>query len=336
MLKVGFITAKESSLAEDVGEYYDEMHRAILAAEGVAWTEDAERADLLILFEKTFFKTHRYLRSLGHDRWVKHAAERLLVINKDDFAHGLLPGLYTSLPASRSNPERHRTICYYRTPNPKILEPKDPVVPTVLGAFRGNLRGHEVRRKLFALWGRDPRFSLEATDSWLHHSAVEQGRFVDQIRGAFFSLCPRGWSPNSHRIFESMALGRCPVLIADDWNPPAGVDWSQCAVFLAEKKLADLSRFLEERREVAIALGAKAQENWASTFAPEVRMRHYLGLLRNLLENRPSGHLESFEQQRWKSRNCRRALNWAWDQRMRRRLVSCLYRALRKTTDGTP
>src|SRR5690606_25558617 len=155
--------------------YEDEMRRAIAAEDGfVAATNHAE-ADILILFEKTFFKTRRYLSALRTDRWVRTAAGRLFVINKDDFAHGLLPGLYTSLPESRSDPHRHRTICYCRTPNPLIVEAEEILdAPRYLASFRGNLKGHPVRRQMFRALQDDPRFALETTDSWLLHAVDEQ------------------------------------------------------------------------------------------------------------------------------------------------------------------
>lgn len=321
MLSIGILTPLETPLAEDEPAYVEEMRQAVIATDGFCLAANLHTADILILFEKTFFKTRRYLGALRADDWVTKAAERLFVINKDDFAHGLLPGLYTSLPASRYDPLRHRTTCYYRTPNEWILRPQPPVDPIFVGSFRGNVRGAQVRERLVRALSHDSRFSIETTDSWMRHSDEEKRRFVEQIRASAFSLCPRGWSPNSHRIYETMALGRVPVVIADDWEPPAGVEWLACSVKLPERSVNDIPSVLEHQIGRAADMGCEALAYWERFFAPKVRMVQFLRLLAELLERRPITFREVEKQLEWSSRKTLWSLGWTFEQRLSRRLL---------------
>lgn len=45
-------------------------------------------------------------------------------------------------------------------------------------------------------------------------------RYNEIISNSRFSLCPEGAGPNSLRIWESMAVGTVPVIIAEDWIAP--------------------------------------------------------------------------------------------------------------------
>jgi hypothetical protein len=45
-------------------------------------------------------------------------------------------------------------------------------------------------------------------------------KYNELISDSIFSLCPEGAGPNTLRIWESMAVGSIPVIIADDWIAP--------------------------------------------------------------------------------------------------------------------
>jgi glycosyltransferase involved in cell wall biosynthesis len=97
-----------------------------------------------------------------------------------------------------------------------------------------------------------------------------QFAFIDSILEAKFSLCPRGNGAGSYRLQESMALGRAPVIISDDWVPVAGLDWERFAIFVAEKSLPDLPDILREHEPRWKEMGDLAKQIYESHFSQEV------------------------------------------------------------------
>lgn len=69
-------------------------------------------------------------------------------------------------------------------------------------------------------------------------------RYNEILSDSVFSLCPEGAGPNSLRLWESMAVGSVPVVIADNWLPPSipGADPSMedCCVFVGTQELGGL------------------------------------------------------------------------------------------------
>ncbi|MBI84070.1 MAG: hypothetical protein CMJ81_12790 [Planctomycetaceae bacterium] len=61
-----------------------------------------------------------------------------------------------------------------------------------------------------------------------------------------FSLCPRGTGPSTLRFWESLQAGAIPVLISDDMQLPAGVDWQRSIVRIAERDAAQVERILAD------------------------------------------------------------------------------------------
>ena len=65
--------------------------------------------------------------------------------------------------------------------------------------------------------------------------AAAAQRYNEVLSDSVFSLCPEGAGPNTLRIWESLAVGAIPVVIAKDWTPPDshadGLSLHQCALF---------------------------------------------------------------------------------------------------------
>ena len=103
--------------------------------------------------------------------------------------------------------------------------------PEWLFSFRGTDLSHPIRRKLFRYFSTHPRAKMVRNRTQFHsHSVKEKQDYVDDILSSKFVLCPRGWSPSTYRLFEVMELGRCPVIISDDWVPIHGVPWQDCCI----------------------------------------------------------------------------------------------------------
>jgi len=236
-----------------------------------------DRADLIIFWEPHQDSQVIWIPRLRAHPLVREFPNRVFVVSVEDSPLGLLSGLYTSLPARRHHPQRHRTWLYYRTQNPYLEARRAarPVsAPSNLASFSG-ADSHPLRARLLemadALAGygiiiratQRHRFSANPNDPLLEPSQLD---YIDAILGAKFSLCPRGNGAGSYRLQESLALGRAPVIISDDWVPVADLDWERFAVFVAEKDLHDLPFLLREHEARWEEMGDLALQVYASHF----------------------------------------------------------------------
>src|SRR5262249_40645272 len=70
--------------------------------------------------------------------------------------------------------------------------------------------------------------------------------FRASLNNSIFALCPSGAGPNSLRLWESIAAGVIPVILADTYEPPGNPQlWEAAAVFCRET--ADAVRTLPSR-----------------------------------------------------------------------------------------
>jgi hypothetical protein len=244
-------------------------------------TDDPQQADIIVFVE---LAGHGLFAELvRRDPYVKQYREKCFLFDPGDFSLPFLPGLYASLRKKYYDPARTRTGYYLRLDeNPYIeLRPLQKE-PEYLGCFVGSLENHPVRASLANLPAE--RFLIEDTSKFslqMLMGGEESDRhkfwshYADALASGAFSLCPRGRGPGSIRLFESMRMGRCPVIIADEWIYPERVDWSSCSIPVAEKDIARLPEILEENLHRATEIGMRARQEWVQFYAPDVRF-HWL------------------------------------------------------------
>ena len=75
---------------------------------------------------------------------------------------------------------------------------------------------------------------------------------VEGMQRSTFCLAPRGDTPSSRRVFDAVAAGCIPVLIADDYTPPfPELDWSGFSVrFDLGDAVADPCQVFEQLRRI--------------------------------------------------------------------------------------
>jgi hypothetical protein len=134
---------------------------------------------------------------------------------------------------------------------------------------------HPVRRELVAL--RHPRGHFDSVEGFLFHDwrsrdfAERRRHFAEVLFRSQFVLCPRGHGTSSIRLFEALAAGRVPVVISDQWVPPAGPDWDAISLRWPERGGFDaLLQHLEDREPEAAAMGARARDAFTEWFAAPV------------------------------------------------------------------
>jgi hypothetical protein len=95
-------------------------------------------------------------------------------------------------------------------------------------------------------------------------------RYAELARASKFVLCPRGLSVASIRLFETMRIGRAPVILSDDWIPPAGPRWESFSIRIKESEFARIPLLLEQRESESVTMGNLARKAWEEWFSDEV------------------------------------------------------------------
>lgn len=314
-MKIYLASRQDSPLVTDRQVVIDRLRQHGEAS----FVERPRDADIIFVVEQYSYKTWRYLAALRACPLLRHSADRVLTLNHDDAARTFLPGLYTSVERKNFDPRLQVACAYPETPHPELeqgLQGGDAPSSARLATFRGMLRSSTLRSRLYEQWKGDPRFRLTVVDQPLfHHATHERAAFLGDICDSQFVLCPRGWAPTTYRLFEAMALGRCPVILSDEWVPVQGVDWGSCSIQVAERDVPNLAEVLERRRAEAAALGRSARLVWEAHFSEPSRYRRYVQMAEQLAQQGYRAEFKELEE-RWRSRAFRLQHGWTLPQRL--------------------
>jgi len=230
---------------------------------------DPGKADIIIIWESMLQKTRKYIEILKQEPLINNYPNKVFVINNEDYPSGFLPGLYTSITTKLFDPIRHRAWGYIFPVNDEInVVPENAELPQYLFSFRGFL-SHQVRIKIASMYCRpSPDYKIAVVNKWYNHSRDDKKEYTRDILNSYFSLCPRGLGTASYRLFETMALGRRPVIISDEWIPIANVDWNTCSIIIKEKDVPNIYAILKEKASLAVSLGKNARDVWKQYFSP--------------------------------------------------------------------
>lgn len=244
-------------------------------------TNEPEAADLIIFVE--YYGAGWYFPRIRRHPLVSRYREKVFLFCANPLVIPLLPGVYTGVE-KRWSSERTRPGFYFgRTTNPfTVYTPPDHGLP-YLFSFMGSVRHAPIRARLATL--RHPRAYFQDTsedfDRILEHEMAPRERldydrrYAELAKASKFVLCPRGVSPSSIRLFETMRAGRVPVILADAWVPPIGPAWDQFALRIPERDFARIPRLVEQYEPRAVQMGERARLEWERWFADEV-LFHYL------------------------------------------------------------
>jgi hypothetical protein len=188
-----------------------------------------------------------------------------------------LPGVYTAVEKRYYLPRRVRPGFYLSCLiNPQIQFEPDPE-RDLLYSFMGDVQTAHVRRVLAGM--EHPRglwvdTSRESQAVMWKGSAEQREvfwkRYVEVMRRSKFVLCPRGLAPSSIRLFETMCMGRVPVVLADEWVSPAGPVWDKFIIRIPERDARSVPRILEEREGEAFEMGRVARSEWEKNFSSDI------------------------------------------------------------------
>ncbi len=295
------------------------LRAAIRAGTDAALAESSEEADLIVLVERWGFKGRKHAREYERDEFLRTNAGRIFVVNFDDYAAGYWPGCYTSLTNTNFDERHHRACVYPKDYNESAAcRAVEHVDRRYLFSFQGTLHSHPVRGALYEALRGDPRGRMiDVTQAFHSHSSEQKQRYVETIRSSVFVLCPRGASPSTYRLYETMSQGRCPVIISDDWIPPEEVDWDEFALRVAEADIASLADVLHEHRSEGDAKGQRALEVWRDEFSGTKRFEGYVRKILQLWREGDGLDMRRLSA-RWRSRDFRAKNGWLLRQRAAR------------------
>ena len=294
--------------------------------------DSAGDADKICLVESNQFKTADYVDEILADPMINSFADRCFCINYEDDALGILPGFYAGLPKCRFEPDRHVATCYLKPLTNEDLQRADWLMenrkrfPKHLISFRGAM-SHPVRRRLLSL---APLFRslgpIEHINRWFDHTQDEKLFYWNALVDSKFVLCPRGISPVSIRLFEVMESARVPIIIADEWVPPSGIDWDACSIRVAENEISRIPEIVRANESRWARMANESRTAWEKNFSPYRKLPTALDRWFSQIDSidKKGSVLKTLQsyrhfQRRWK-------LGWTIPQRFWRRLLKCLVR----------
>lgn len=239
-------------------------------------TDEPATADLILFAE--LHGAGPYFEKVRKHPLVRRYREKCFLFSSTPYAIPFLPGIYTSIER-RWATNRARAGSYLGVSENEFVtfsEPADDL--PWLYSFLGSTATAPVRARLRAL--SHPRgFFLDTAAEQAcvlrgELNAAEMGaywqRYAESIRSSKFVLCPRGLSTSSVRLFDTMRMGRVPVILSDDWVAPTGPAWDKFSLRFGERELDRIIPALEEREREAVAMGLQARAAWDDWFGEGV------------------------------------------------------------------
>jgi glycosyltransferase involved in cell wall biosynthesis len=182
------------------------------------------------------------------------------------------------------------------------FEPSRILYDASFAGFIGCSASGPVRRQVIASLARADRirtFTSPCPQFHGHQSDSErQARrelFLKSIADSWMVVCPRGTGVNTYRFFETLSMGRIPVLLSDDCLLPFEdrIDYDAFILRIAEKdagRTADIIAdwMSTQTADTLLARCRRARRTWESYFACPQWNRRIIETLKKLREPEPS------------------------------------------------
>ena len=256
-------------------------------------TDSLDEADVILIVDLHQHPSDWSLRTLYRHPLVRKYGDKIFVYDERDHPWCSWPGIYVSMPKSGFETSRQRAYSFPFLKNELLHSPA--VSSDWLFSFMGGV-SHKVRRKILAL--RHPRglvedthfsffdaYSQAGTTQYQDRACALKARYAEIIGRSKFVLCPRGQGYASFRLFETLAAGRVPVIVSDEWTEPAGPDWNACSLRVRESEVGTIPQILEQCEADFPRLAAQAARTYQEWFAPEIIFHRIGECCADLLEH---------------------------------------------------
>lgn len=252
-------------------------------------TSDPVQADLILFVDARHEHGDWRFKAIRNHPLTKNYPQKCFVYNETDQPWCFMPGIYVSMPKRWFNSRRMVAWSYIGLMNPHI-ENNEEEKPDLLFSFIGR-RCVTVREKVLDLRHRNAVIEDSSEYNFFgsaKHSAEQMERrrieYSTLLRRSKFVICPRGSGPASFRLFETLAAGRVPVIVSDEWVEPKGPDWETCSVRVPEADVAKIPQLLEQRNSEWAQLAKAATGVWENWFAPSVQFHRIAEACKGLME----------------------------------------------------
>jgi Exostosin family len=312
------VLAKESMKSEFNTRYY--------------LAESPKDADVIVYVEPWYIKLREYIYTLLSEELITKYPNRCFVIDCADTSWELMPGVYTGLRLFQANRKRFRSGGYLTEYNPiceKVYEEKKDIEPQLLFSFRG-AASSSVRKKIFEASFSGSNISIQQINQWCNHSIDEKLLYAEEIVNSKFVLCPGGNCPASVRLFETMKMGRVPVILSDEWVAPEGPSWQDFSIQVSESRVHELPEIIKTYEPYAFTMGKLARQAWENWFSPDLIYIRMLNYIESIYLARDINHDEQKYQKEWLSCKFQWERGWTPPQR----LFGKLQRNLTKLTQS--
>lgn len=255
-------------------------------------TDDPDAADLILFAE--FYGAGWYFERVREHSLVRNYRDICFLFCANPFVIPFLPGVYAGVEKGWSSSRTRPGFYLGRTKNEFTTFSRPAHDLPYLFSFMGSIRNAPVRRQLATLKHKRSFFqnTTEDFDRILHRKMEQKERldydrrYAELAKASKFVLCPRGLSVSSIRLFETMRMGRAPVILSDDWAPPAGPRWDEFAIRIRESEFAEIPRLLEQREAAAVEMGELARKEWEEWFSDEVLFHRLVELCLDIKKKR--------------------------------------------------
>lgn len=245
-------------------------------------------ADVVLFPDCHMFPHDPGLRALRRHPLWREFPDKCLVYDARDLPWLAWPGIYVSMPRHYLRHEFQEPWAYYRVPLPSgAMDTVEPSHPDLLFSFVGSCT-HPVRRNILTV--RHERAVIEEVRNFLFWDSSSPGfiekrtRYYRILSRSKFVLCPRGYGTSSIRLYEVLAMGRVPVIIADDWAVPNGPDWSACSLRWPERGIDRLPDVLAAREDEYAMMATSARRVYEEWFSPARAFERIIDACERLLE----------------------------------------------------
>lgn len=240
-------------------------------------TADPEDAELILFIgakDSDFgdVRTHPFTRQYPDKCFLYHS---------EDLIFPFLPGVYPSLKSrnnwfQRATPGGYSSVLHIDLP-PFPFNPDSPYHFSFCGSFAT----HPSRRRLRQLIGAPKSLIIDTSQELAqqaggaHAPGWHRQRYAQILQASQFVLCPRGRSPATWRLYETMKARRVPVIIADEWLAPTlEYDWSAFSLRVSENQVEKITSLVAEYLPQAPQMAALARQVYERYFSREVFFHH--------------------------------------------------------------
>lgn len=292
-IKTAVFAEDSSSNKNEPFEYVRDAVASRGKQHGYIVADSPDDADIVLHIETPQYKDWNYGPRLLQNADLLRLADKTFVFEFADGPAGFLSGVYPSLKKTDADPKRFRSGGYLIFASDIIGRAQENYrrEPQLLFSFRG-FASHPVREEIFKTdFGRSDVY-VEQTTKWFTHNEQDRLNYIEQTLNSRFVLCPCGQGTSSVRLFETLAAGRVPVIVSDEWVEPSGPEWNRFSVRVPQNRVREIPSILARYEEKWPEMAEAARQTWHDWYAPDVTWRRLLEAVQAIQAARPVGYNE--------------------------------------------